>query len=168
MVMTSFSGRIQMISQAEANRLIGMEKKLKIESGIILPPPGKIINIEATSLDDREEFIFSVQRGRIRLEKYSQQERYAEVVPLVRLCVDYKPHTNPPGFFPFDPGFAQYAEKDMGSTHLHLYLEEINDKFAIPVPNLEFHSLSNISITTLDFLKYCHVINAGSVQSGLI
>jgi hypothetical protein len=157
-----------MISQAEANRLINMDKELKPKSGIILPSPGGIINLEATSLDDRETFIFSVQRGQIRMKKYSQQERYADVVPLVRLCFDYKPHTNPRDFHPIDSNLIQYAEKDMGSTHLHLYLEEIGDRFAIPVPKHNFRDLSNITIATIDFFNYCHVINIGGIQSGLL
>ena len=157
-----------MISQTEADLLIAMEKRLKLHSGIIMPPPGGLLEIKAASLDDREQFIFSVQRGRIRLDKYSQQERYADIVPLLRLCVDFKPHTNPSGFFPFDPNLAQYAEMRMGSTHLHLYFEEIGDRYAIPVPTNDFHNLLNLSSTVADFLKYCHVIDIGGIQSGLL
>lgn len=157
-----------MISQVEADRLISMDKTMTNGSGFVLPSPGQFLELKATSLDSREQFIFSVQRGRLRLEKYSQQERYAEIVVLVRLCVKYKEHTNPPHFLPSDASLNQYVGKNIGDTHLHVYFEEVGDRFAIPVPTGDFHDLSNLTVTTVDFLKYCHVINIGSVQSGLI
>ena len=157
-----------MLSQVEADRFINMDKKLSEGSGFVLPSPGQFLELKATSLDNRDQFIFSIQRGRLRLEKYSQQERYADTVVLARLCVKYKEHTNPSVFIPPDPSLSQYVGKNIGDTHLHVYFEEVGDRFAIPVPPGNFRDLSNLTVTTVDFLKYCHVINIGTVQSGLI
>jgi hypothetical protein len=157
-----------MLSQVDADRFIIMDKTLSEGSGFVLPSPGQFLELKATSLDNREQFIFSIQRGRLRLEKYSQQERYTDTSVLARLCVNYKEHTNPPVFIPPDPSLNQYVGKNMGGTHLHVYFEGVGDRFAIPVPPGDFRDLSNLTITTVDFLKYCHVINIGTVQSGLI
>lgn len=156
-----------MIPQSWADNLISMSKRLSGNPGIVIPIPGSYTEFEAESMDGREKFIFSIERGTMRLSKYSEQERYAETVPLVRLCVDFKEHTNPQEYIPKDPNLVQFAQLNMGRTHLHIYQEEVGTKFAIPVPAQDFSNLSNPSITTLNFLKYCNVIGTGSIQAGL-
>ena len=157
-----------MIPQAWADSLIKMEKKLTGNPGISMPIPGGYADFEAESLNGRERFIFSIERGLIRLSKYSQQERYAESIPLLRLCVDFKEHTNPENYIPLDSLLAPFSGMNMGKTHLHVYREEVGTRFAIPVPSGDFLNLSNLSMTTFNFLKYCNVIGIGSIQSGLV
>ncbi|MDA8143771.1 MAG: hypothetical protein M0T81_07290 [Thermoplasmatales archaeon] len=157
-----------MIPQAWADSLIKMDKRLTGNPGIGLPIPGGYTDFDAESLDGREKFIFSIERGAIRLSKYSQQERYAESIPLIRLCVDFKEHTNPDNYIPLNPTLTPFAGMSVGRTHLHVYQEAVGTRFAIPVPVRDFPDLSNLSTTTFNFLRYCNVIGIGSIQAGLV
>lgn len=105
--------------QAEADALIGMEKRRLDDTEWIFPLPGERLTIPLTSTDKRENFTLDVTRGRIRLLKASFQNRARQAVVLLRLDVSGSPHINPDG-------------QEIPRPHMHVYREGHADKWAYP------------------------------------
>lgn len=131
------------LSQAEADRLIGMEKKRANEERWSYPMHGSI-SIPLVSLDKRENFLLDIERGRIDLLKGKYQNRARQTVVLVRLDFGGPPHRNPDG-------------TEIGCPHLHLYREGYGDKWALTVPEGSFSDPTDLRITLDDFMRYCNV-----------
>ncbi len=134
-----------MLTQAEADALIRMAKKLASQDSIQFPTPGEIRHLAIVSLDERDELMVDINRkSRIRLSKYTYQERYRLVEILVRLDVDGRPHTNPDG-------------EEIPCPHRHLYREGFADRWAIPAPADKFANPTNMQQSFVDFLKFCNI-----------
>jgi hypothetical protein len=143
-----------MLTQAEAESLIAMEKRLE-ESGVIqFPHPGDQQSWKATSLDGRETFLMDVNRGRIRLAKCTYQERYRGTEILIRLDLAGPPHRNPDG-------------EVIEAPHIHVYREGYADKWAMALPADRFPDTSDLPRTFRDFLAYCNVIDIPEIQASL-
>ncbi len=132
-----------MLTQLEANILITMRKTF-INRGTILIPPGIDETHELIGDDKREQFLFDLWRGTLRLSKLKFQTRGHKVIVLVRLDIDGAPHTNPDG-------------TELNGSHLHLYQEGYEDKWAVPLSHDDFRSTSNIRQTFEDFCRYCNI-----------
>jgi len=156
-----------MLIQAEADRLLAMNKRRVSGKTYEFPMAGESLTIPIVSVDESESFLLDVNRGTIRLTKCTYQERYQGIIILVRLDVDGPPHTNPE----VSEVPLSYLSGFNGTTipcpHLHLYVEHFMDKWAIPAPTDRFPRTEDIYATLNDFFRYCHIIEKPIVQKGL-
>ncbi|MBI3464315.1 MAG: hypothetical protein HY000_14850 [Planctomycetes bacterium] len=143
-----------MLTQVEADALMAMPKQFAHGGIINFPRAGEKASYEVISVDEREKFLFDVNRGRIRLSKCTYQERYKSIEILVRLDLDGPPHENPDG-------------RVVPCPHIHLYREGYADKWAEPVPRGHFRDTSIVVATFKDFLAFCNVSNTPTIQPSL-
>jgi len=143
-----------MLTQTEADALIGMRKTF-VASSTISIPPGADHTHELVNNDNRERFLLDLWRGTIRLSKLKFQMRGRKVIVLVRLDVDGAPHTNPDGMI-------------LGRTHLHLYREGFEDRWAFPLDSSQFPDPTSMSRTFQDFCKYCNIAPIPPFQEGVV
>ena len=132
-----------MLTQPEADILIQMKKSF-VKRGIISITPGTDQTHDLISADKRERFLLDLWRGTLRLSKLKFQTRGHKVIVLARLDIDGAPHTNPDG-------------EILDGTHLHIYREGYEDKWAEPLSNDDFISPSNIRQIYEDFCRYCNI-----------
>lgn len=138
------------LTQAEADALLAMEKRSERDEPYRFPGMGQRISVPLMSFDGREEFLLDVTRGRIELRKITYQHRARQIVILARLDMFGRPHRNPDG-------------QEVPAPHLHVYCEGFGDKWAVPVPSGQFHSLSDEGTTLDDFMRYCNITQAPNI-----
>lgn len=143
-----------MLTQSEADALIAMEKTF-LRSRAIRIPAGTDQTYDLIGSDERERFLLDIWRGTLRISKVKYQTRGRKVVVLVRLDIDGAPHTNPDG-------------ATIGGTHLHIYREGFEDKWAYPIDPAEFSDVSDIYNALADFCQYCNIKDIPSLQRGLL
>jgi hypothetical protein len=156
-----------MLSQSEADLLITTEKKKESKENYTFPMGGESLTIPIVSLDETETFLLDITRGRIRLSKCTYQERYQGIIVLVRLDVDGPPHTNPEVSEVPLPYLTTYNGVTLPCPHLHLYVENFMDKWAIPAPENNFSNTDDLYTTLDDFFKYCYIVDPPNIQRGL-
>ena len=132
-----------MLTQQEADFLIAM-KKAFIKPMTISIPTGTDQTHDLVGENNREIFQLDLWRGTIRLSKVKFQTRGRSIIVLVRLDINGSPHTNPDG-------------KRLNGTHLHLYREGYEDKFAFPIPPISFSNVNSIGQSFEDFCRYCNI-----------
>lgn len=132
-----------MLTQTEADTLIIMRKRF-VNPRLISIPPGTDDTYELVGDDPRERFLLDIWRGMLRLSKYKLQTRARKVIVLVRLDVNGAPHTNPDG-------------QQIDGTHIHLYREGFEDRWAYPVDPREFRNPSDTWSAVEDFCRFCHI-----------
>ncbi len=140
-----------MLTQAEAEQLIQMVKHFVNAPAVISIPPGADDTYELAGPNDREKFLLDVWRGTLRLTKLRFQDRVRTVVVLVRLDVDGAPHSNPDG-------------ERMAGTHLHIFREGFDDRWAYPVDPTVFTLLSDSGTTFQEFCAFCKIESPPPVQ----
>src|SRR5688500_6587540 len=118
------------LTQADADALIAMEKQRVDDNPWDYPGCGGSICVPLISLDRRESFLLDVSRGRLDLLKGTYQNRARQIVVLVRLDFGGQPHRNP-------------DDVEVPSPHLHIYREGYGDKWAIPVPRDVFSNMDS-------------------------
>ena len=143
-----------MLTQSEADALIVMRKVFQHAITISLPP-GADQTHELVGDDNRERFGLDLWRSTFRLTKVKHQTRGRNVIVLVRLDVDGSPHTNPDAAV-------------LRGTHIHLYREGYEAKWAYPVDPAEFTDVSDIQQTFVEFCRYCNIVNVPPFQGGLV
>lgn len=144
-----------MLTQLEADHYMQMAKHFLRAPATITIPPGTDESYELANTDDRERFLLDVWRGTLRLSKLKFQNRVRTSMVLVRLDVDGAPHTNPDG-------------QRLGGTHLHLFKEGYEDKWAHPIDPTIFTTLSDPGATFQEFCSFCNVESPPSVQGVII
>lgn len=77
------------------------------------------------------------------------------MIVLIRLDIDGAPHTNPDGV-------------RLSGTHLHLYREGYDDKWAEPLDPSRFRDTRDIQRAFEDFCGYCNIQGIPSFQPGLL
>ena len=117
-----------MLTQSEADALINLPKKSNSNENYSFPNPGENLTISIISLDEHEKFLIDVNRGSIRLSKCTYQERYQQMIILIRLDVDGPPHSNPKVVNTPLSIFEPFNGKVIECPHLHLYVEGFMDK----------------------------------------
>lgn len=132
-----------MLTQTEADTLIAMRKRFLRPRPIAIAP-GTDDTYELVGDDPRERFLLDVWRGMLRLSKCKLQTRARKVIVLVRLDINGAPHTNPDG-------------RKIDGTHIHIYREGFEDKWAYPVDPREFRDPSVAWTAVEDFCRYCHI-----------
>jgi hypothetical protein len=143
-----------MLSQAEADMLIDLDKVKASDAVHTFPGPGGGIEVPLVSRDRTEHFVLDVTRGRIDLAKVSYNTRGRHVICLVRLDVNGPPHRNPDG-------------EEVACPHLHRYREGYGLRWAEPLATGAFSDLGNMEQTLSEFLSLCHVSDQPLVQSVL-
>lgn len=159
-----------MLTQAEANVLISIEKKAAKKKKYYFPLPGKKLTIPIVSVDEKASFLIDINRGKISLTKCTYQERYKKyrgIIPLIRLDIDGAPHHNPEVKNVPLILLHPYDGKTIPCPHLHLYVEGFMDKWAIPAPSDIFPQITDIYETLYDFFSYCNIIDPPVVERGL-
>ena len=149
-----------MLTQSEADNLINISKMKESNDSDSygFPRPGEKLTIPIISHDEQENFLIDVSRARIRLTKCTYQERYQQMVILVRLDLDGPPHTNPEVVSVPLPYLMPHNGQTIDCPHLHLYVEGFMDKWAIPAPNDEFPDTTNLYTTLQNFFHYCNIV----------
>ena len=132
-----------MLTQTEADTLIAMRKTFLHPRTISLPR-GADETHDLIGEDKRELFLLDLWRGTIRLSKFRYQTRGRKVIVLVRLDIDSAPHTNPDG-------------TQIGRSHLHLYREGYEDRWAFALDSKEFTDPTNMGRSFEDFCHYCNI-----------
>jgi len=140
-----------MLTQSEADQLMTMVKRFLRPPAAVTIPPGADDTYELVGPNEREKFLLDVWRGTLRLSKLRFQNRVRTAVVLVRLDVDGAPHTNPDG-------------ERLAGTHLHLFREGYEDRWAFPVDPGKFSLLSDPGMTFQDFCTFCNIESPPPVQ----
>jgi len=139
-----------MLTQAEADFLHSLEKEF--ESGELLPfPLSRSFDAERDllSIDGREKFILTIERGRRRRARLKYQIRARKIIILARLDIDGPAHRNPAGS-PHRPGECLLCPL------LPIYHEKIGDGIAYKledVPGDQMSDLDNGTFRLMDFLR---------------
>jgi hypothetical protein len=142
------------LTQAEADALIAMGKSFA-DSPTIAMMPGTDQTHELVGDDKRERFLLDLWRGTLRLSKVRYQTRGRKVFVLVRLDIDGSPHSNPDG-------------TRLDKTHLHVYREGYEDRWAYPIDPKEFSDTRDIRQAFEDFCRFCNIKSVPPFQGGLI
>ena len=142
------------LSQAEADKLMAMEKRAADDNDWLFPAPGERIAIPLTSFDKRENFMLDVTRAQIKLTKATYQNRARVTAILLRLDLDGPPHTNPDG--------AQVS-----CPHLHIYREGFGDKWAVPAPTDRYTNTLDLFSAFDAFMQHCNITERPRIHKGL-
>jgi hypothetical protein len=151
----SSNGRMEIfLTQAEADALITMSKTFADTTPISLPP-GVDETRGVIGADPKERFLLDMWRGTIRLSKLRFQMRGRQIIVLVRLCIDGAPHTNPDG-------------ERLGGSHLHLFRERFDDKWAQPLDPTRVPDTLDPWRTFEDFCSFCNITGLPPFQGGFV
>jgi len=144
------------LTQDEADYLMRLEKKFTSNAPLILGAgPLKFVRTLISS-DGREQFLLDVHRGSLGLKKYTFQERARVIIPLVRVDVgETLRHTNPDGTL-------------IEGSHIHIYREGYDVKFARPLAGLSFRAPDDMIITFEDFARFCNITMIPPITGRLI
>ena len=132
-----------------------MAKRFVRPPATITIPPGLDESHELVDLANRERFTLDIWRGTLRLTKLKFQNRVRTIVVLARLDVDGAPHTNPDG-------------QKVSGTHLHLFKEGYEDRWAYPVDSKVFTLLADPGTTFQEFCSYCQIESPPPVQGVIV
>lgn len=145
------------ITQQDADFFFGMEKFPEEEKEYQFPSSGQKLTIAFTSSDKRENFLFDIYRGSIKITKITFQNRVRKAFILRRLDLDGSTHVNPETeVVPF-PFLEPYNGMEIPTPHLHLYIEGYGEKWAIPADMFMKVEGKDIYEMMIDFFKYCNV-----------
>jgi hypothetical protein len=143
------------IPQKVADALLALEKRCANPNTVWeYPRQGETLHIPLISADGTEKFTLDVAEHKIVLSKQKMQTRARKTIVLARLEINGAPHTNPNG------------ERISGS-HLHIYKEGYDDKFAIPLSETVFKSASTLSDYLYIFEDFCKIIDKPNIQLGV-
>ena len=112
------------LTQAEADELLSMPKIFVDLAPLELSTMEPIdYDRELRSVDRREGFLLTIERGRRNRARLKYQTRARKVIILARLDLNAARHRNPPES-PYKP------DEWLSETHLHLYREGFEDRVA--------------------------------------
>jgi hypothetical protein len=156
-----------MLTQSEADALFALPKKPKSSDPVTFPHAGGKLLVEFVSLDGREIFLFNINRASIEVSKCTYQKRARHVEILRRLDIGGSSHPNPVvETAPLD-FLASFNGVEIPCPHLHIYVEDFADKWAIPAPAELLNSNNDLYTTMESFLKYCNVTEMPNIERGL-
>ena len=156
------------ITQQDANFFFGMEKFPEEEKEYQFPSSGQKLSIAFNSTDKRENFLFDIYRGSIRISKVTYQNRVRKAFILRRLDLDGPTHTNPEvETIPLSI-LEPYNGKEISTPHLHLYVEGYGEKWAIPADLLMKVEGKDIYEMMVDFFSYCNVSQLPKITKTLL
>jgi hypothetical protein len=145
------------ITQQDADYFFSMEKFPEEEKEYQFPLSGKKLVIPFSSADKRENFIFDIYRGTIRITKATYQNRVRKAFILRRLDIDGSAHPNPEVETVPLPILEPYNGKEIPAPHIHLYIEGFGERWAVPAEIFLKTEDRDIYEIMIDFFKYCNV-----------
>ena len=152
------------LTQAEADQLLAMAKVFVDQSPIAVTQTLPMdLDRELISVDRREAFILTIERGRRRRARLKYQTRARRIIILARLDIDGAPHRNPDQS-PYRPSAW------LARTHLHLYREGFEDRIAYEladVPGNVINGNGGAIALMEDFMRFCGVRSWPPIQYGL-
>lgn len=143
-----------MLSQADADTLLAMLKKIQDDREITFPPLGQALSIDVIDNDDNEKFIIDVNRRgkRMQISKATMNTRYQKSIILLRMDIGGPDHTNPDLTI-------------VPCPHIHIYKEGYDDGWAYPL-HMEINTVTSDLVQALiDFLEYNHIVNRPTIVS---
>jgi hypothetical protein len=148
-------------TQPEADSLLQMSKEF-VDSDPLEFTQTQPMNYDRLlqSLDRREQFFLTIERGRRKQIRLKYQTRARKVIVLARLDLNGPAHKNPPES-PYRPN------ERLDGSHIHLYRESFEDRVAylIPdVPGLTVRDQSNGVMCLEDFMRFCGLKAWPSIQ----
>jgi hypothetical protein len=152
-----------MLTQTESDYLKNLQKRKKTNERLSFPPAGKFLIIPIISLDELENFLIDIHRGRRNFAKCTYQERCRESIVLVRVDINGSQHPNPEATTVPLQILEPYNGKIIDCPHMHLYIEGFSDRWAIPIPVDKFSNTDDLIKSLTDFLNYCNVVDKPSV-----
>lgn len=145
------------ITQQDADFFFSMEKFPEEEKEYQFPLSGKKLVIPFSSADKRENFIFDIYRGTIRITKVTYQNRVRKAYILRRLDFDGSSHPNPEVETVPLPLLEPYNGKEISAPHIHLYVEGFGERWAVPAEIFLKTEDKDIYEIMIEFFKYCNV-----------
>ena len=142
------------LPQTEADRLMSLEKHAINQKPWSFPDFGGKISVPLTTKDKRENFYLDINRGKIKLNRTSYQNRARVCVTLLRLDYNGPLHMNPDG-------------SEIPCPHLHIYREGFGDRWACELPDKSFRVSNDVVIILDDFMNYCHIKTRPNIIFGL-
>ena len=143
------------LTQDEADYLMRLEKKFTSDIPLVLGAGPLGFTRTLISSDGREQFGLGVYRGSLSL-KYTFQERARAIIPLVRVDVgETLRHTNPDSTL-------------IEGSHIHIYREGYDVKFASPLARFPFRAPDDMMITFEDFARFCNITMIPPITGRLI
>lgn len=129
-----------MISEKESEYLLSLEKAFKEPDQIIFTEEW---SREIESIDWKELFIMDYKKGRIDVSKYTLNHRYRTAITLFRIDMNWA-HRNPDWKF-------------IRESHIHVYREWYDIKWAYPLSKFWFKQSDDINIIFEQVLKYLNI-----------
>lgn len=142
-----------MLTQAEADALLGLPKRRVDDREWDYRGPGDKLMIPLESADGVESFLLDIDRQSIVLTKGKYQMRGRRVHVLARLDFGGSDHQNPDGAI-------------IPCPHLHLYREDFGDRWAMPIP-ADFSDITDLKLTLVEFMAYCNVVTPPKLRYGM-
>lgn len=156
------------ITQQDADFFFGMEKFLEEDKEYQFPCSGEKLIIPFTSADKRENFLFDIYRGSIKITKAVYQNRVRKAYILRRLDFDGAPHPNPEVENVSLPILEPYNGKEIPSPHIHLYVEGFGERWAVPAELFLDLNGKDIYEIMIAFFKYCNVKKIPLIKKTLL
>lgn len=145
------------ITQQDADFFFSMEKFPEALNEYNFPASGCKLVLPFVSADKRENFLFDIYRGSIRLTKVTYQNRVRKAYILRRLDFDGSPHSNPEVDIVPLPILEPYNGIVIASPHMHLYVEGYGERWAVPAESFLSLDAKDIYEIMEDFFRYCNV-----------
>jgi hypothetical protein len=156
------------ITQQDADFFFSMEKFPEELNEHNFPASGCKLVLPFVSADKRENFLFDIYRGSIRLTKVTYQNRVRKAYVLRRLDFDGATHLNPEVENIPLPILEPFNGKEISSPHIHLYVEGYGERWAIPAELLLPLNGKDIYEIMIDFFKYCNVKRLPKIEKTLL
>lgn len=156
------------ITQQDADFFFEMEKFPEEDKKYQFPSSGQKLIIPFTSVDKRENFLFDVYRGSIKITKVNYQNRVRKAYILRRLDYNGSPHLNPEVETVPLPILEDYNGKEILSTHMHLYVEGFGERWAVPVDIFLSIDKKDIYEIMMEFFRYCNAKQLPNITKTLL
>jgi hypothetical protein len=149
------------LTQTEADELLLMTKEF-VEDDPLLYPNSQPLKYdrELRSVDRREAFFLTIERGNRNRARLKYQTRGRAVIVLARIEFFGPAHRNPPDS-PYGPNVR------LECPHIHLYREGFDDRIAYAiadVPQLILRDVASGLSCLEDFLRFCNVGHWPEIQ----
>lgn len=132
------------LTQALADRYRLSPKRLKNGGTLNLNAEFKIIGEELISDEFGDIFKLDLRKNKIELKVLNCNTRANDCFVIARLDVNDREHKNPDG-------------TKVGETHLHIYKEGYNDRYAYDPSKYGFSNYNDVPALILQFANFCKI-----------
>ena len=139
------------ISDAEFQYLLKLEKKLVDIDEIKIGPPPQKWTRKIESLDRTQSFLLDYRRGVLEVARYTWNGRYRQTVIMLRYD-SRGMHTNPDG-------------ARISGPHFHLYKEGYGTKFAYPPQDYGIDPDADMTDICKQVLGFFSVVQVPNIQA---